>query len=90
MTNGFEDPDESYVGVGYIRYDLPNGEQEEVYIGQDDATLNGIARKINQTSNGTITATVVNDGSESDTPWRINLALTNMGDQENPDGLIFC
>ena len=85
MTNGFEDPDESYVGVGYIRYDLPNGEQEEVYINQDDATLNGIARKINQTSNGTITATVVNDGSDSDTPWRINLALTNMGDQENPE-----
>ena len=55
MTNGFEDPDESYVGVGYIRYDLPNGEQEEIYINQDNATLNGIARKINQTSNGTIT-----------------------------------
>jgi len=85
MTNGFSDPDDSYVGVGYIKYDLPNGEQEEVFIGQGDSSLNGIAKKINQTSNGTITATVVNDGSGSETPWRINLALTNTGDLENPD-----
>ena len=85
MTNGYSDPDESYIGVGYIKYDLPNGEQEEVFIGQDDSSLNGIAKKINQTSNGSITATVVNDGSGSETPWRINLALTNTGDSENPN-----
>ena len=85
MTNGFSDPNDSYVGVGYIRYDLPSGEQEEVFIGQNEASLNGIARKINQTSSGSITATVVNDGSGSETPWRINLALSNMGDDENPN-----
>ena len=32
MTNGFKDPNDSYVGVGYIKYDLPNGDQEEVFI----------------------------------------------------------
>ena len=85
MTNGFSDPEESYVGVGYVKYTLPNGEQDEIFIGQSDASLNGIARKINQTSEGNITATVVNDGSGSDTPWRINLALANMGDEQNPE-----
>ena len=85
MTNGFADPDESYIGVGYIKYTLPNGEEESIYIDQNDSSLNGIARKINQSSNGSISATVVNDGSDSETPWRINLALTNMGDSQNPN-----
>lgn len=85
MTNGFSDPNESYIGVGYIKYDLPNGEQQEVYISEGDSNLNGIAKKINQSGNGNITATVVNDGSDSDKPWRINLALTNTGDSENPN-----
>ena len=89
MTNGFEDPDESYVGVGYIKYTLPSGGEEEIFIGQDESSLNGIARKINQSGNGSITATVVNDGSGSSTPWRINLSLTNMGDEENPNRHIF-
>lgn len=85
MTNGFEDPDESYVGVGYIKYTLPSGDEEEIFIGQDESSLNGIAKKINQSGNGSITATVVNDGSGDSTPWRINLSLTNMGDEENPN-----
>jgi flagellar hook-associated protein 2 len=32
ISNGVEDPDETYLGVGYIQYELPNGEEKEVYI----------------------------------------------------------
>ncbi len=85
MTSGFPDKDESYVGVGFIRYNLPDGETKEVYIGPDDATLEGIAKVINKDSESGMRATVVNDGSDSDEPWRLVLSLKETGDGKKAD-----
>jgi len=32
-TTGFADPNESYVGVGYLRYVTSDGEQKDIYLG---------------------------------------------------------
>jgi flagellar hook-associated protein 2 len=48
ISNGVEDPDETYLGVGYIQYELPNGEEKEVYIDAANSSLNGIAKLINK------------------------------------------
>ncbi len=80
MTSGFPDKDESYVGVGFIRYNLPDGETKEVFIGAEDATLDGIAKVINKDSDSGMRATVVNDGSDSEEPWRLVLSLKETGD----------
>ena len=80
MTSGFEDPNESYVGVGYIQYDLPNGETKDVYIDSNNATLNGVRDLINKDESNGMTASVINDGSDSDTPWRLVISLTDTGD----------
>ena len=79
-TTGFEDPNESYVGVGYLRYITGDGEQKDLYIGPNDASLNGLAQLINRSPESGLRASVINDGSDSETPWRLNLSLSDTGD----------
>ncbi len=82
MTSGFEDKDESYVGVGFIQYFLPDGESRSIYVDSDNATLSGIARLINADPTNGMKANVVNDGSGSDEPYRLILTLQETGDEE--------
>lgn len=85
MSTGFEDKDESYVGVGFIQYTLPNGETKDVYVDSDSASLNGIAKLINKDPSLGVTANVINDGSGSDEPWRLVLSLQATGDDNAVD-----
>ncbi len=79
-TTGFKDPNESYIGVGYLRYITSDGEQKDLYIGPDSANLNGLAALINRSPESGLRASVINDGSDSETPWRLNLSLSDTGD----------
>ena len=79
ISNGFEDKDKSYVGVGYIQYSMPNGDTKEVYVDSSHASLNGIAQLINETPDMGMSAQVVNDGSGEDNPWRLLLSLKDTG-----------
>jgi flagellar hook-associated protein 2 len=80
MTSGFADKDESYVGVGFIQYSLPSGDTKEIYVDSDNASLTGIAKLINADTASGMRATVVNDGSGSDTPWRLIVSVPETGD----------
>lgn len=80
ISNGVEDKDKTYVGVGYLEYELPNGETKEVYIDKDHATLSGIAKLINGDTENGMNATVVNSGDNSDEPWKIIITLDETGD----------
>ncbi|MGE3608951.1 MAG: flagellar filament capping protein FliD [Bacteriovoracaceae bacterium] len=81
VTNGVEDKDKTYVGVGFIRAFMPNGETREIYIDQEHATLSGIAKLINANAELGMKATVVNDGKGSDEPFKLMIALTETGDK---------
>ena len=85
MSTGFADKDNSYVGVGFIQYTLPDGSKKEVYVDSDNASLAGIAKLINKDPSLGMTANVVNDGSGSDKPWRLTLALNQTGDEAAAD-----
>ena len=78
MTSGVEDPDESYLGVGRIRYSLPDGQEKELYVDSGNSSLRGVARLINA-SDG-MRASVIDDGSGSETPWRLIISLEDTGD----------
>ena len=66
ISNGVEDKDKTYLGVGYIKAVLPNGETKEIYVDQENATLTGIAKLINTDLALGMKATVVNDGKDED------------------------
>ena len=80
ITNGVEDKDKTYVGVGYIRAKLPNGDEKEIYVDEEHATLTGIAKLINGNAELGIKANVVNDGKDSDEPFRLIVSMTETGD----------
>lgn len=80
MTSGFEDPDNSYVGVGFIQFKMPNGESKSVYVDSDNASLNGIAKLINKDESLGMKANVINDGSGTDNPWRLVMSFNETGD----------
>ncbi|WP_127715294.1 flagellar filament capping protein FliD [Halobacteriovorax sp. HLS] len=85
MTSGFEDPDESYVGVGFIQYYLPNGDSKELYVDSDNSSLNSLAKMINKDSDNGLRASVINDGSGGDEPWRMILSLEDTGDEKRAE-----
>lgn len=85
MSSGVANKDESYIGVGFIQYTLPNGDTREVYIDSDNATLSGVAKAINMDEESGLRANVVNDGSGSDSPWRLVLSLNESGDINNAE-----
>lgn len=83
MTNGVEDKDNTYVGVGYIRAEMSNGETKEIYIDEEHATLTGIAKLINGNPELKMQAVVVNDGKDADYPFRLMVSLEGTGDENS-------
>lgn len=80
MSSGFESPDDSYIGVGFIQYDLPNGETRDIYIDSENSSLRQVANLINRDTESGMRASVVNDGTDEDAPWRLILSLPTTGD----------
>ena len=58
---------------------------KELYVDSDNASLDGIASLINSQPDMGIRASVVNDGSGSDKPWRLILSLTDTGDDNKAE-----
>ncbi len=79
ISNGFETPDEPNLGVGYVVAYNSKGEKEEIYIGDKDASLNGIAAAINRKNDSSVKATVIKDSSDPETPWRLIVSARKDG-----------
>ena len=82
FSNGVEDKDKTYVGVGYLSAILPNGDEKEIYIDEENATLSGIAKLINNDPDLGMRANVVNDGKGGDEPWRLMISMSETGDDQ--------
>ncbi len=78
MSYGFPDKDESEVGIGYVTFTTPDGEDHDVYINSENNTLEGVAKTINDAGVG-VKAYVVNDGTDADEPWRLVMSGEKTG-----------
>ncbi len=85
FSNGVEDKDKTYIGVGYIKAILPNGDKKEIYVDEKHSSLSGIAKLINADTELGMRATVVNDGKDEDEPWRLMLSLSETGDAQRAE-----
>ena len=85
VSNGVEDKDKTYLGVGYIQAKMPNGETKEIYVDKEHATLSGIAKLINGDSDLGMQANVVNDGKDEDAPYRLILSVSGTGDGQRAE-----
>lgn len=78
ISDGFESP-EDQVGIGYFTYDLPNGDTKSVWIGPSNNSLAGIVRAINSQKDIGVQASLINDGSGNDNPWRVVVQAKKSG-----------
>lgn len=70
ISNGYESAD-AEVGIGYFTYDLPNGETKSVWVGPGNNTLRGLVSAINSQKGLGVQASLINDGSGDEYPWRV-------------------
>ncbi|HPI41469.1 MAG TPA: flagellar filament capping protein FliD, partial [Pseudobdellovibrionaceae bacterium] len=80
VTNGFVDKDQTQIGVGYIKFETPEG-TKEVYINGKNNTLEGVAAQINATNVG-LRAQVINDRKDKETPFRLLVSGLSTGDDK--------
>lgn len=78
ISNGFPDRDKSQIGVGYIKFQTPQG-QKEIYINGKNSTLDGVAKQINAQDLG-LRASVVEDRKDKDNPYRLIVSGVATGD----------
>lgn len=79
MSNGFEDADDTSLGIGFVVMRLDNGDNAEVFVDGDHASLRGIASLVNAQSNSPVRASVMKDMSDSDAPWKLILTAKKDG-----------
>lgn len=77
MSNRFEDKDQTKVGSGYFVFAGPDG-SKEVFIDNENSTLQGIAEIVNGAGVG-LKASVVNDVSEEGTKYRLLFTAKDAG-----------
>lgn len=77
VTNGFPDKDKTQVGIGYLRFNTPDG-QKEIYINGTNNTLEKVAETINRSGMG-VKASVLNDRSNPDEPFKLMISGDAVG-----------
>ena len=77
LTNGFPDKNKTEIGVGYFRFETPEG-NKEVYINGSTSTLEGAAAAINNANVG-VKASVLNDRKDPDNPYRLMITGNSVG-----------
>jgi flagellar hook-associated protein 2 len=78
LSNRFEDKDKTRIGTGYFTFTTPSGDSQEVFIDNENGTLEGVARVINSAGAG-VKASVVNDVTEQGTKYRLLLKAEGTG-----------
>lgn len=79
ISNSFSDPNEAVMGTGFVVLDLPDGDSREVFVEEEQSSLNGIARLINEQKDFPIRASVVKDSSDSEKPWKLIMTAKKDG-----------
>lgn len=80
MSVGFPDRDRTELGVGYMKFETPQG-VKEVYISGKNSTLDSVANAINQANVG-LRATVVNDRKDREFPFKLLVTGLATGDDQ--------
>lgn len=78
ISNGFPDKDKTQMGVGYLRFNTPDG-KKDVYVNGANSTLDGVANAINKSSLG-MRASVLNDRSDKSNPFKLMITGLATGD----------
>jgi flagellar hook-associated protein 2 len=83
ISNGFENPDEPVLGSGFVIL-YPKDEPElEISIENNASSLRSLTAEINKNEKSPVHASVYQDDSDSEKPWKIMLVAKNEGEINN-------
>jgi len=78
LSNRFPDRDHTKLGTGYFSFTTASGDTKEVFIDDENATLDGLAKIINSAKLG-LKAAVIRDQSDSEYPYRLLISSDESG-----------
>jgi len=79
VSNAFSSPNEPVLGVGFIVAKMENGSSKEIYVDAKNGSLQGIASLINSEPNSVVRASVIQDATDQDKPWRLMISAKKDG-----------
>lgn len=82
LSNRFPDKDSTTIGSGYLALRGADGEEKEIFIDEENSTLEGLAKSIN-TSRVGLKASVVKDLTDPELPFRLVLTGEGTGTENN-------
>jgi len=82
LSNALPDKTETKIGTGYITFDDVNGDSQEIFIDDDNSTLEGVAKVINSSGSG-LKASVINDNAGEEPAFRLLLKANGVGTQSD-------
>jgi len=80
ISNGFPDKNETQLGVGYIKFETPEG-TKEVYINGKNNTLDGVVAQINNADVG-LKAQILEDRKDKENPYKLLVSGMATGDDK--------
>jgi flagellar hook-associated protein 2 len=89
VSSGFDNPDETKMGMGFLSVENDLGDAYEVYIDDRESSLRGIAAAINRDQEAPVRATVIKDASDPETPWKLLITGKKDGAANQLDTLEF-
>ena len=81
MSNAFKDPNVKNLGMGYVVFDTPKG-SFEVFIDENNASLNGVAKAINERQDAPVRAAVIKDSTDPEAPYKLIVSAKKDGSNE--------
>ncbi len=79
ISNGFSDPNDNSMGMGFLSFETESGESFQIYIDDKDSSLRGIATVLNRDPKCPVRGSVVKDDSDPDAPWKLVLTAKQEG-----------
>jgi flagellar hook-associated protein 2 len=73
ISNGFETPDSTLLGLGFVTFELEDGSSKEIYIDDHSSSLAGIASILNHERSSPVRAAVIRDEADLNVPWKLLL-----------------
>jgi len=88
LSNRFPDKNQTKIGTGYFAFTTASGDTKEVFVDDENATLEGLAKIINSAKLG-LKAAVIRDQSDSEYPYRLLLSTDKSGADHDVEYPIF-
>ena len=80
ISNGFEDPSEPMMGIGFIVMHREDGSSYDIWVPEEEGSLNGVAALINSDKEAPVRASVIKDDWYDNAPFRLLITSKKEGD----------